>query len=186
MDRKGENTSIIVLIVVVILFGVISALLVFNVKDNYIDGLLKFITRQSDVGSYEENCTLLVTTADNFEANAEDVFSLTLQYDVKDITYFSLFFDSGWGAINSNAWYLEWWKVTCTGTSGEKELMRYTNGHWIEDKTMFGKTENQGYDTDLGCGKAVKVTTKTGDQWWSGTDGDVYLCYMRERPPSGS
>lgn len=182
MSRKGVGTGVLVVIVLIILGAVISAGLIFTLRDGPIQDAIDHLFRQTDNEKYEQNCTLLYTEDNDFKKNAEDVFNAVLEYDVDEIPYFALFFKENWVGTD---WYLEWWTVECDGTEGARNLMRYGTGKWISDKTAFAKTENKGYDAGLGCGNKVRVVTKTGDAWWSGTGGKVLLCYYRERPKRG-
>lgn len=180
MVKKGD-TSVIIAIVLALVFMLIAFNLVFFVKDGSLDTATGMIDEQVYTGAYEENCTKLNTAADDFEEGALDTFDLTLEFEVDAISHFILFFDEGWGTFHLNEWYLDSWKITCMGTDGEVELMRYTIGTWVMDKTIFAKTPNDGNGADLGCGDTIKVHTLTGDTAWSGTNGDVYLCYLKDR-----
>ncbi len=177
MFRKGEVSTINKIVLAILGFAILVGL-VFFVKDGVLSDVVSLLDRETDYAAYEQSCTQLDTDSNDFKKNAEDVFDVSLDYDVDEITYFALYFD---GKKMASDWYMEWWKVECDGTDGVKTLMRYSIGQWLRNKMIFAKTENKGYVAGLGCGGDVRVITKTGDRWWAGTDANVRLCYLKER-----
>ncbi len=181
--EKGEIsiTSIITVALVLVAF-LVAAGLVLGSDSSMFDIGRKIEGALSGM-SMKFGCTKLDDPGINdFETGLTHVYrniDMGADYKVKDVTHVALQFEQGiwpW-----DKWYLENWNVKCSDGQDEHTLVSWDTKQWLKDITVIQKTQNSLYALDAGCGSVVSVSIRTGDELFSGSDGNVKFCYFKNR-----